>query len=380
MTKLHNKINTFKEQHPFWHIVFKTCILFILACLVFLTIRTLMSWKLSLPAEIIHHLFPSTMLLLAVLIAYTAIKPTKTKACICLGLFTGLFFWPPPSDGLLKIGMQYATGFKLLEKNEEHAELCFRKAAELDEKTPIWYCYGRVGLAYSLGVDVEKNDIEAERWFRKARTICDGISLSLIYYRMAGFYIGWWGDNEQDAIEAERCLRKAAVEDSENYAYPDTLWRLGFAYATGLGEDKDETAADWCFRKYAEESATQKDVLAFAYYTVGLAYAKRGPIKNDVEAEKWFRKAGEISGVDYSFARCCYLTGKAYALGDGVEINTAEADKWFRKAAEEGDEFPLARSYRLMETEWNARDGADAKNESAKWKRKADEAELNSQS
>ena len=128
-----------------------------------------------------------------------------------------------------------------------------------------------LGLMYSIGEGVPKNDAEAVKWFRKA------------------------------------------AEQSHDNAQ----FNLGVKYAEGEGVPENDAEAVKWFRKAAEQgNATAQGILGIMYDN------GRGVPENDVEAVKWFRKAAEqgnataqgILGIMYdngtyrsSFRRRCDL-------------------------------------------------------------------------
>ena len=80
------------------------------------------------------------------------------------------------------------------------------------------------------------------------------------------------------------------------------------------------------YRKAAEQG------LANAQYKLGVAYVTGNGVEKDAaEAVKWYRKAAEQG---YAKAQC--FLGLCYAEGYGVTKDEAEAAKWYHKAAEQG--------------------------------------------
>jgi TPR repeat protein len=150
-----------------------------------------------------------------------------------------------------------------------------------------------LGVCYSNGRGVDKDETEAAKWYRKAA--------------------------EQGHSKAQN--------------------NLGFCYDNGQGVDKDEAEAAKWYRKAAEQGYSE------AQCNLGVCYESgEGVDQDEAEAVKWFHKAAEQghSGAQYNLGIC-------YESGEGVDQDEAEAAKWFRKAAEEGDNDAiqaLARCYR----------------------------------
>ena len=103
---------------------------------------------------------------------------------------------------------------------------------------------------------------------------------------------------------------------------------LGWAYAQGLGVEKDDREALNWFRKSAEQGN------AHAQTNVGFRYARGlGIAKDEREAVNWYRKAAEQGNAVGQ-----NNLGWMYWKGLGVEKDEREAANWFRKSAEQGYE------------------------------------------
>ncbi|MSU45685.1 MAG: sel1 repeat family protein [Lacunisphaera sp.] len=128
-------------------------------------------------------------------------------------------------------------------------------------------------------------------------------------YKLGLMYANGEGVN-QDEIEANKWHRRATDHRVVNQDYD-----------YDLGKKPTETV-EW-YRKAAEKGN------ASAQNNLGIIYANGiGVAQNRTDAEKWYRKAAEQGHYDAQF----YL-GQMYADGDGVLVNNSEAVKWFRKAA-----------------------------------------------
>ena len=88
---------------------------------------------------------------------------------------------------------------------------------------------------------------------------------------------------EKDVVEAVKWFRKAADQNNA-----EAQWELGVCYYYGNGVEKDEVEAVKWFRKAAEQG------LAFSQNDLGNRYLiGQGVAKDEAEAVKWFRKAAE---------------------------------------------------------------------------------------
>jgi len=173
-----------------------------------------------------------------------------------------------------------------------------------------------LGNTYQDGDGVEKDFVEAMKWFRKAAE--QGFAgaqnnLGNAYQLGTGV--------PKDSVEAVKWFRKAAEQ-----GFAKSQFSLGVAYDNGDGVDERPAEAVWWFRKAAEQGfAKAQKSLGNAYYTGD------GVKKNSAESVHWYRLAAEQRHADAQFS-----LGVAYYIGDGVPKDSVEAVKWFRKAAEQG--------------------------------------------
>lgn len=143
----------------------------------------------------------------------------------------------------------------------------------------------RLGHRYNEGKGVEKNRVEARKWWRKAAE--QG-------YAFAQVELGWDADLSkrygglEDYKEAAKWLLMAAMQGDEN-GQAD----IGRMYEEGRGVKQD------CF-----------------------------------EAVKWYRKAASHGNHQGYIG-----LGRLYHKGCGVEKDSGEAAKWYQKGAENEDEI-----------------------------------------
>jgi TPR repeat protein len=173
-----------------------------------------------------------------------------------------------------------------------------------------------LGLSYTFGQGVAKNEVEGVKWYRKAAEqnyASAQFGLGFLYFHGEGV--------AQDYIEAVKWYRKAA---EQNYAPAEYL--LGACYHEGTGLTKDDVEAVKWYRKAAEQNYAPAESVLGAFYHEGT-----GLTKDDVEAVKWYRNAAE-----QNYAGAQYNLGFCYRDGQGVAKDDVEAVKWFRKSAEQG--------------------------------------------
>ena len=166
-----------------------------------------------------------------------------------------------------------------------------------------------LGVCYMEGLGVQKDEAEADKWFRaSAAQGCAGAQRNI--------GLGYYNNGEYE--KAVEWYRKAADQwDAEAQLY------LGLCYLLGKGVAVNYEEAD----KLLFLSAGQGN--AQAQFNLGLGRFNNGNYK---EAVEWYRRAAE-QGYDSAQLNLaiCYLTGK------GVEIDYKEADKWLRAAAAQGN-------------------------------------------
>ena len=127
---------------------------------------------------------------------------------------------------------------------------------------------------------------------------------------------------------------RAAAEQGD----ADAQAKLGSAYATGKGVDKDHREAVRWLRAAAEQGHARAQLI------LGSAYANGNGVTEDQrEAVRWFRAAAE-----QGHAEAQYKLGDAYTNGEGVAKDYSEGARWYRAAAEQGHaeaQYELAWAY-----------------------------------
>ena len=140
----------------------------------------------------------------------------------------------------------------------------------------------------------------------------------------------------KDDVQAVAWFRKAAVQ---GFAPAQTL--LGHRYFDGEGVTKDQAQAASWYRKAAEQG------LAEAQYVLGSRYADgKGVEKDFVQAVKWYRKASEQG---YVLAQ--YNLGGCYANGEGVAKDQIEAYAYWNQGTVEYARKKLAALEKQMTAE-----------------------------
>lgn len=173
----------------------------------------------------------------------------------------------------------------------------------------------RLGKMFKNGFGVEKNDVIAVRWFRKAANQGDVISkynLGLMYYHGYGV--------EQNYENALQFYLEAAEKGHAN-----AQLNLGIMYYNGIGVIKDyKQAVNWYHKAAKQQQARSQRNLGLMYQR-GL-----GVEKNYKKAIFWYRKAAE---QDECLAQ--YHLGNLYSKGLGVEKDLYQAVFWWKKACKQ---------------------------------------------
>jgi len=291
------------------------------------------------------------------------------------------------------------------EKGRSEAVKWYRKAAEQNHADAQY----KLGDCYFLGRGVERDYVEAIKWYRKAAEQNHADAHSRLseckilaellertekgdaasQYELASAFSNGRGV-ERDYVEAVKWFCKAAEQNHAN-----AQDNLGDCYRIGRGVERDYVEAVKWFRKAAEQNHAGAQCKLGDCYLLGL-----GVKKDDVEAIKWYRKAAEqnhslfleATAQDHAEARDMLFTclreqaekGDALfqyefasALSDGkigkwspFGSHYVEAVEWFRKASEQNHakaQFSLGCCYR------NGRGVEKDYVEAAKWYRKAAE-------
>ena len=225
--------------------------------------------------------------------------------------------------------------------------------AELQQKAESGDAAAQLDLAlcYDFGSGIEKNPVEAHKWFLKAAELGNGRAQNAV----GNDYANGTGGVEKNMEEALRWFRKSAEQEC---GYGQNS--MGWCYEWGKGVEKDmEEAVRW-YRKSAEQGC------ANGQNSLGNCYLNgKGVEKNMGETVRWFCKsAGQGNPVgQLMLGLFCYQ-------GKGVKMDLAEAVKWFRASAEQGNAF----AQNLMGACYNDGSGVEKDMaEAAKWYRKSAE-------
>jgi TPR repeat protein len=142
---------------------------------------------------------------------------------------------------------RFERAYKNLRADPKSAGGELRALAELNSVKSM----NALGQAYHLGIGVQPDFVEAERWFQKAA--------SLESYR-AQYFLGRLYLGKKEYQEA-----KTAFEEAANRGYAPAIHHLGRMYYFGQGVDRDLGYSQQLMERAAEAgSITAKSELAIA--------------------------------------------------------------------------------------------------------------------
>lgn len=123
-----------------------------------------------------------------------------------------------------------------------------------------------------------------------------------------------------DHRSSVRWYTKAAEQDDAGACY-----RVGNAYALGLGAERDGAIAiDW-WRRAGEKGSIE------AQWALATAYSNGDLVKSDrAKAAEWYLRAAEAGD-----ANAQYIVGTLYAFGNGVPQDPVQAYAWLSLSAEQ---------------------------------------------
>ena len=255
-------------------------------------------------------------------------------------------------QGFAKAQMKYASALCDSEDEgvvAEGVQWCTKAATQGYLEAQQW-----LGIMYSLGLFVEKDDNKSFEWYHNAAKQGDSISqnaVGLCYLNGCGVMC-----NPKKAAE---WFHKAAKQGDMNAQN-----NLAEMYENGTGVDADvKLSLEWRMKAAEQGHGAALFALAFSYWlgTDGVdqnngrafEYASKGASIGDLDSQwllgnlylngegvqedqrksfEWFLKSAE-----QGYAASENMVGMAYSNGRGVQTDLQKAFEWFKKAAEHGD-------------------------------------------
>ena len=179
------------------------------------------------------------------------------------------------------------------------------------------YAQYNLGVMYTNGAGVQKDNSKAFEWYQKAAI--QGIADA--QYNLGVMYTNGAGVPKNDS-KAFYWYQKAAIQGDA-----DAQFNLGYMYQFGQGVQKDDSkAVEWYQKAAIQGNAT-------AQFNLGDTYQfGQGVQKDDSKAFEWYQKAAILGN-----AGAQYNLGVMYTNGAGVPKNDSKAFYWYQKAAIQGD-------------------------------------------
>lgn len=216
--------------------------------------------------------------------------------------------------GLYQLGLCYSGGTGV-KKDEVKAYELFRKAAEMGHADAMRELY----VCLLKGYGVEKDEAAGRQWLLKAAEHGSVFALA----DLTGCYAHGANGFDKDDPEALKWFEKAAKAGIARAQF-----ELGKCYDEGKFVKKDEAGALKWYRKAAKHGDGD------AQYTMGLLYETGRLVEKDAkQAAKWFGKAAD----EEEHVRAMYKYAVCLRDGIGVRQDEADAKDWFRLAAKKGD-------------------------------------------
>ena len=212
----------------------------------------------------------------------------------------------------------------------------FSKAYELmctEAKRGNAFAFYDAGRIHLDGLGREKNEHEAQMWFREA---FDAFYIAekewkknaYIQYRIGKLHSLGHG-TDQDYFKSKDWFEKAVYQQS-----PFAAYALAGQYMRGQGTAQDVYTA---FRLYMMSANDEKTPNAFAMYQLGKMYADGIGTEVDVdESDNYYARAfkGLVPlEMDTKDDKLQYRLGRMCLLGIGTSVDPALAHKYFAKSA-----------------------------------------------
>ncbi len=190
-------------------------------------------------------------------------------------------------------------------------------AAVIHDHPAAQYC---LGICYHDGLGVEKDPVEAVKWYRQSAEQGHARSQGIL-----GYCYGQGVGVPKDQLAALGWYRKAAAQN-ESVA----IYNIGYCFEEGLGVTKDDREAVLWY----ERAALMGN--AFAQNSLGYCYEDGIGVGRDVhKAVKWYTLSSEQG---YAWAQC--NLGFCLQNGIGCEKDSEAGASWYYEAAIQG--YPRA--------------------------------------
>ena len=166
-----------------------------------------------------------------------------------------------------------------------------------------------LGLRYCFGIDVDKDYVQAAKWYLSAAEQGHAKAQNEI----GGFY--------EKGIGVPRDQRRAVYwyEKAAAQGYAPAQYNLALKLNSGDGVERDTVRSTTWLRRAAETGMAPQ-----AEYNLGVRYINGVGVKKDLhEASTWFRKS-----ADHGFPLAMCNLATCYLRGEGVNRDLVQAYKW----------------------------------------------------
>jgi len=226
----------------------------------------------------------------------------------------------------------YAAGSPV-EQDKEAGAAWYQRAAEAGNPAAMRL----LGDAYESGRGVEANIAEAVHWYTVAadhddaasRVYLEALGRKLVDTATAaregdavamvnlGVYYSNGEDVKKDEVRATAWLRKGAMAGNKTGMY-----YLAMNLENGEGVEKDLPAAMEWYKKAGDAGHAK------AMFKVGEFYSNGVGVSQDLAAAREWWERSAAAGLPVAM----YNLGAIYANGEGVERSREKAVEWMRKA------------------------------------------------
>lgn len=187
----------------------------------------------------------------------------------------------------------------------------------------------KIAQFYEEGKGVEKNKVEALKWFLNAAVEDEKLSSPVMMLHMMRLVeqIDVKTLSEQDAKEIETGLSLYTIKAAKTLGSPELQFKAGEIYSKGEGVPVNyEEALKW-YTKSAEQNYPPAQTAIGTMYFYG-----DGVSVNRVKGLELLKKAAEQNDSQAQF-----VLARIYCMGEGVPINIDQCVMYNNKLAEKGD-------------------------------------------
>ena len=211
-----------------------------------------------------------------------------------------------------ELGNMYFVGNEQVEKNEEKGFKCYLQSYQIKENA---HAAQRIVECFYLGLGVEKNIIEAEKWAKKATAV--GSRKAVRYLK--GLDIEIYGE-EQGYINYMNFILNEGINNN------DEALLVAYEYYRNVAKDY-QTALSFIEKSFQNQNPAACFVYGYLFYC-----GEIGVEKNINKAYAIWEKGAEANSIE-----CLDSIGQAYLMGEHYEKNIEKGLMYLKAAAERGN-------------------------------------------